>query len=181
VRQAFNKRIGVKDRYDLVLLDLGFSSYQLEDDTRGFSYMRSDDQPLDMRFDSEKGSAEVSTAGEIVNHATEIELSEIFKKFGEERFHEQLAKKLVDYRKSQGGMIQTTGALKEAIREAFPNSARDEKNNMIKRAFQAIRIATNYELLNLQKFMECAPKDVLAPGSLMMILTFHSLEERIVS
>ena len=180
-RQAFNKRIGLKDRYDLVLLDLGFSSYQLEDDTRGFSYIRSDDQPLDMRFDSEKDSAEVSTASEIVNHATEIELSEIFKKFGEERFHDQLAKKLVDYRKSHGGLIQTTGALKEAIREAFPNSARDEKNNMIKRAFQAIRIATNYELLNLQKFMECAPKDVLAPGSLMMILTFHSLEEKIVS
>ena len=134
-----------------------------------------------MRFDSENLSSEVSTAGDIMNHATEVELSEIFKKFGEERFHDQLARRLVDYRKSHGGMIMTTGDLKEAIRSAFPNSARDEKNNMIKRAFQAIRIATNYELLNLQKFMECAPKDLLAPGSLMMILTFHSLEEKIVS
>lgn len=70
-----------------------------------------------------------------MNHATELELSEIFKKFGEERFHDQLAKKIVDYRKVNGGLIQTTGDLKHAIRDAFPNSARDEKNNMIKRAF----------------------------------------------
>jgi len=88
---------------------------------------------------------------------------------------------MVEYRKMKGGMIQTTGDLKQSIREAFPNSARDEKNNMIKRVFQAIRIATNYELLNLQKFLENSHKDVLAPGSLMMVLTFHSLEERIVS
>ena len=102
-----------------------------------------------MRFDSEKDHTDLSTASDIINHATELELSEIFKKFGEERFHEHLAKKLVDFRKSHGGLISTTGDLKEAIRSAFPNSARDEKNNMIKRAFQAIRIATNYELLNL--------------------------------
>ncbi len=95
----------MRDRYDMVLLDLGFSSYQLEDPERGFSYIGSDDQPLDMRFDSEKSSAEVSTASDIINHTTEIELSEIFKKFGEERFHDQLARKIVDFRKSHGGII----------------------------------------------------------------------------
>jgi 16S rRNA (cytosine1402-N4)-methyltransferase len=88
-----------------------------------------------MRFDSEKLNSEVSSASDIINHATEIELSEIFKKFGEERFHDQLAKKLVEYRKNNGGLIRTTGEFKQAIRDAFPNSARDEKNNMIKRAF----------------------------------------------
>ena len=88
VKSSFNKRIGIKDRYDLVLLDLGFSSYQLEDVSRGFSYIGRDEQPLDMRFDSEKLSTEVSTASDIINQATEIELSEIFKKFGEERFHD---------------------------------------------------------------------------------------------
>ena len=70
---------------------------------------------------------------DIVNNATQMELGEIFKKFGEERFYEQLAKKIIEMR--QGKMIKTTGELKDAVREAFPNSARDEKNNMIKRAF----------------------------------------------
>lgn len=85
-----------------------------------------------------------------------MELSQIFKKFGEERFHTLLAKKVVEGR-SKIGMIRTTGDFKQVIRDGFPNSARDEKNNIIKRAFQALRIATNYELLNLQKFLESAP------------------------
>ena len=118
---------------------------------------------------------------EIVNGATELELSEIFKKFGEERFHTLLATKLVEGR-NKLGKIQTTGDFKTVLRDAFPNSARDEKNQMIKRAFQALRIATNYELLNLQKFLESAPSHVMeAEHSLMMVITFHSLEERIVS
>ena len=105
----------------------------MEDVERGFSYIGVDTQPLDMRFDPSKPDS--TTASDIINHATEIELSEIFQKFGEERFHDQLANKIVDYRKTQGGMIRTTGDLKEAIRSAFPNSPRDEKNNVIKRAF----------------------------------------------
>ena len=78
-------------------------------------------------------------------------------------------------------MIRTTGDFKNVIRDGFSNSARDEKNSMIKRAFQAVRIATNYELLNLAKFLEDAPKSLMDRGSLMMIITFHSLEEKIVS
>lgn len=108
-------------------------------------------------------------------------MSEIFKKFGEERFHTQLAQKVAEGR-VRLGKIATTGDLKQVIREGFHNSARDEKNSMIKRAFQALRIATNYELLNLQKFLESAPKGVMeAEHSLLMVITFHSLEERIVS
>ena len=78
-------------------------------------------------------------------------------------------------------MIITTGDFKNVIKEGFSNSAKDDKNSMIKRAFQAIRIATNYELLNLSKFLEDAPQQIMDQGSLMMILTFHSLEEKIVS
>lgn len=87
---------------------------------------------------------------------------------------------MVEARNRQG-MILTTGDFKNLIREGFSNSARDEKNSMIKRAFQAIRIATNYELLNLSKFLEEAPKTIMDEGSLLMIITFHSLEEKIVS
>ena len=92
----FKKRIGIKDRFDIALLDLGFSSYQLESQDRGFSYIGPDEQPLDMRFDS--GREDQSNACDIINNSTELELSEIFKKFGEERFHELLAKKVVEIR-----------------------------------------------------------------------------------
>ncbi len=97
-KAAFKKRIGVKDKFDLALLDLGFSSYQLESADRGFSYIGPDDQPLDMRFDSERDPSEQALASDIINHSSELELSEIFKKFGEERFHDQLAKKVVEAR-----------------------------------------------------------------------------------
>ena len=133
-KSAFKKRIGVKEKFDIALLDLGFSSYQLESRDRGFSYIGPDDQPLDMRFDSERDTQEQALASDIINHSSEMELSEIFKKFGEERFHDQLAKKVVESRNRQG-MILTTGDFKNVIRDGFSNSARDEKNSMIKRAF----------------------------------------------
>lgn len=179
-RALFNKRIGIKERYDIALMDLGFSSYQLEARDRGFSYIGPDEQPLCMRFDSEQESGEYASAADIINNTSELELSEIFKKFGEERFHDQLAKKVVEARRAQG-MIKTTGDFKNIIREGFMGSGRDEKNSMIKRAFQAVRIATNYELMNLSKFLEEAPSSVMDKGSLMLIITFHSLEEKIVS
>ena len=148
VKAAFKKKIGVKQKFDLALLDLGFSSYQLEDAARGFSYIGPDEQPLDMRYDSQRDSAELCTAKDIINNSSELELDEIFKKFGDERFHAQLAAKIVEAR-GRLGVIGTTGEFKQAIRDGFPNTAKDEKNQMIKRAFQAVRIATNYELLNL--------------------------------
>ncbi|CDW88612.1 s-adenosyl-methyltransferase [Stylonychia lemnae] len=177
-RGSFKQRFGVKDRYDIALLDLGFSSYQLEDTERGFSYIGPDEQPLDMRFDH--NSEKQSSAADIVNNASELELSSIFKKFGDEKYSSQLAKKLIQFR--QGKMILTTGQLKEAIRDAFPNSSRDEKNQTIKRIFQAIRISTNYELLNLQTFLEYVQKGkIMDQNSMLMIITFHSLEEKLVS
>jgi 16S rRNA (cytosine1402-N4)-methyltransferase len=135
VKGAFRKKIGIKDKWDIAILDLGFSSYQLEDPTRGFSYIGADDQPLDMRYDSEKDKEQQSQAFDILNNATELELSEIFKKFGEERFHDQLAGKIIEERSKKASIIKSTGDFKQAIRDAFPNSAKDEKNQMIKRAF----------------------------------------------
>lgn len=108
-RQAFNKKIGITQKHDIVLLDLGFSSYQLEDMERGFSYMGNDDQPLDMRFNIH--SPDQSTAMDIINGATELELCEILKKFGEERFHTLLAQKIVEGRVKLG-KVKTTGDLK---------------------------------------------------------------------
>lgn len=138
----------MKQKFDLILLDLGYSSYQLEDEERGLSYL-SNDQRLDMRFD-QSDSNQVD-AIELLNNSTELDLCEIFKRFGDEKYCEHLAKAVVNYR--IGRVIQTTGELKQAIKEAFPNSNIDEKNNSIKRIFQAIRIATNQELLNLQQFL----------------------------
>lgn len=161
-KEAFGKRIGVNQLHDIALLDLGFSSYQLEDEARGFSYIGNDDQPLDMRFDSERDRSEQSTAFEIINNSQEMELNEIFKRFGDERFHSVLARKIIEARQQAGrAAITTTGEFKQAIRDAFPTSARDEKNQIIKRAFQAIRIATNYELLNLNRFLDQCPTQVL--------------------
>ena len=115
VKEAFNRKITMRDKFDIALLDLGFSSYQLADTSRGFSYMGPDDQKLDMRFNPEKES---TTAFDIVNHCAEMELVEILKKFGEERFNQQLAAKIVSAR--AGRMVNTTGELKQIIRDAFP-------------------------------------------------------------
>ena len=98
VKEAFNRKIGISQQHDIALLDLGFSSYQLEDPDRGFSYIGNDDQPLDMRYDSERDRGEQSTAFDIINNTQEMELNEIFKKFGDERFHQVLARKLVETR-----------------------------------------------------------------------------------
>ena len=115
---AFNRKITVKDRFDIGLLDLGFSNFQVMDEDRGFSYLPDRDESyLDMRFDNSADS-QLVTASDIINGTSEFELTQIFQNFGDERYASKLAKGIIEAR--QGTIISTTGELKDAIRNAFP-------------------------------------------------------------
>ncbi len=156
---------------DGVLLDLGVSSPQLDDASRGFSYMA--DAPLDMRMDS----GDALTAREIVNNWSYEQLRRIFFVYGEERYAPQVAAAICRSREVRP--IETTLQLVEVIRSAMPASALREKQHPAKRCFQAIRIAVNDELGAVRKVMDAAiPK--LNPGGRLAVITFHSLEDRIV-
>ncbi len=159
------------DGIDGALLDIGVSSYQLDNSERGFSYMQ--DAPLDMRMNRE----ESFTAGDVVNTYTEKHLTQIIKDYGEERWASRIAKFIVKAREE--GTIETTGQLVEIIKAAIPASARREGPHPAKRTFQAIRIEVNSELEQLKTAVNeyC---DVLRPGGRLCIITFHSLEDRIV-
>ena len=159
------------DGVDGVLLDLGVSSPQLDDGDRGFSYMV--DAPLDMRMDS----GDVMTAQTIVNTWSYEELRRILFDYGEERYAPQIASAIC--RRREAKPIETTLELVDVIRSAMPAAALREKQHPAKRSFQAIRIAVNDELGAVRKVMEAAiPK--LNPGGRLCIITFHSLEDRIV-
>ena len=159
------------DGVDGVLLDLGVSSPQLDDGQRGFSYMV--DAPLDMRMDN----GDVMTAATIVNTWSYEELRRILFDYGEERYAPQIASAIC--RKREEKPIETTLELVDVIRSAMPAAALREKQHPAKRSFQAIRIAVNDELGAVRKVMEAAiPK--LNPGGRLAIITFHSLEDRIV-
>ena len=135
------------------------SSYQLEDEERGFNFRSyCNESSLDMRFDSSPYT-NFAAASDIVNNSSKLELIEIFKRFGDERYPERLADQIIKAR--PGTIISTTGELKEAINEAFNQSGKKERDDTIKRAFQALRIAVNQELLNLQKFLEDCPSKFL--------------------
>ncbi len=156
---------------DGVLLDLGVSSPQLDDGERGFSYMV--DAPLDMRMNN----GDALTAETIVNTWSYEELRRILYDYGEERYSPQIASAIC--RKREAAPIKTTLELVDVIRSAMPASALREKQHPAKRSFQAIRIAVNDELGAVRKVMEAAiPK--LNPGGRLAIITFHSLEDRIV-
>ena len=156
---------------DGVLLDLGVSSPQLDDGQRGFSYMV--DAPLDMRMDN----GDVMTAATIVNTWSYEELRRILFDYGEERYAPQIASAIC--RRREEKPIETTLELVDVIRSAMPAAALREKQHPAKRSFQAIRIAVNDELGAVRKVMEAAiPK--LNPGGRLAIITFHSLEDRIV-
>ena len=189
LKKAFQRKITTKERFDVGLLDLGFSSYQLEDIDRGFSYMPDNSEgPLDMRFDASLDS-QMASASDILNNSSLFELTQIFKTFGEERFASVLAKKIVEAR--QGTILGSAGDFRDAIKTAFPQSGTHERSKAIRRAFQAIRIAVNYEILNLTTFLDTCPDTFLdtklnrknseQQSSLLLIITFHSLEERLVS
>jgi len=156
---------------DGILLDLGVSSPQLDDGQRGFSYMV--DAPLDMRMDN----GDVMTAATIVNTWSYEELRRILFDYGEERYAPQIAAAIC--RRREEKPVETTLELVDVIRSAMPAAALREKQHPAKRSFQAIRIAVNDELGAVRKVMEAAiPK--LNPGGRLAIITFHSLEDRIV-
>ena len=163
-------RLGV-DAVDGMLFDLGVSSPQLDEAHRGFSYMQ--DAPLDMRMD---GSASLS-AHDVINTWPEERLRRILYDYGEERYAPRIAAAIV--RARQERPIETTLELVEIIRSAMPAAALREKQHPAKRSFQAIRIAVNDELGAVQTMMDTAP-DKLRPGGRLAVISFHSLEDRIV-
>jgi 16S rRNA (cytosine1402-N4)-methyltransferase len=188
--ERFSRRAGVQTRFlrgdfavvleqlaangieaDAILLDLGVSSMQIDRPERGFSYAT--DAPLDMRMDP---SAEVTAAG-IVNEADERDLVTIFKRYGEERYARQIARSIVRRRKERP--FERTGDLVDTIRTAIPTPARFGDGHPAKRVFQALRIAVNDELGSLEAALPAAFK-MLRPGGRLAVISFHSLEDRIV-
>ena len=156
---------------DAVLLDLGVSSMQLDRPERGFSYAT--DAPLDMRMDP---SSDYS-ARELVNEAGERELADIFRRYGEERYARQIARAIV--RRRRESPLERTAELVELIRAAIPAPARFGEGHPAKRVFQAIRIDVNDELGALERALPAA-YDLLRPGGRLAVISFHSLEDRIV-
>ena len=156
---------------DGILLDLGVSSPQLDDGERGFSYMS--DAPLDMRMDN----TENLTAADVVNTWSQEELLRILYAYGEERYAPQIAAAIC--RRRENAPIETTLELVDIIRSAMPASALREKQHPAKRSFQAIRIAVNDELGAVERMMPEAI-EALNPGGRLAVITFHSLEDRIV-
>ena len=160
------------DRVDGIILDLGVSSFQLDTPERGFTY-RSEDAPLDMRMDDRQ----VLTARNIVNDYSEMDLFRIIKDYGEDRFAKNIAKHIVNARAKKP--IETTGELNEIIKAAIPQKVRATGGHPSKRTYQAIRIELNHELDVLRDNLDDMI-DLLNDEGRICIITFHSLEDRIV-
>ena len=156
---------------DAILLDLGISSMQIDRPERGFSYAT--DAPLDMRMDP---ASEVSARG-LVNEAGERELTKIFRDYGEERYARPIARAIVRRRREQP--FERTGELVETIKGAIPAPARFGEGHPAKRVFQALRVAVNDELGSLEVALPEA-LEMLRPGGRLAVISFHSLEDRIV-
>ncbi|HSC93254.1 MAG TPA: 16S rRNA (cytosine(1402)-N(4))-methyltransferase RsmH [Gaiellaceae bacterium] len=156
---------------DAILLDLGVSSMQIDRPDRGFSYAA--DAPLDMRMDP---TAELS-ARELVNETDERELASIFKRYGEERYARQIARAIVRRRAERP--FERTGDLVETVKAAMPAPARFGDGHPAKRVFQALRIAVNDELGSLEAALPAAV-EMLRPGGRLAVISFHSLEDRLV-
>ena len=159
------------EKVDGIYLDLGVSSYQLDTASRGFTYR--EDAPLDMRMDQRNPQ----TAADIVNNYSEMELYRIIRDYGEDRFAKNIAKHIV--RQRQEKPYETTGELIETIKAAIPAKVRATGGHPAKRTFQAIRIELNHELDVLNRSIDTMI-DLLNPGGRLSIITFHSLEDRIV-
>ncbi len=159
------------EKIDGMMLDLGVSSYQLDTEERGFSYRY--DAPLDMRMDKRQ----TLTARDIVNGYSEMELFRVIRDYGEDKFAKNIAKHIVAAR--QQSPIETTGRLNEIIKAAIPAKMRAEGGHPSKRTYQAIRIECNKELEVLRDSLE-ELIGLLNPGGRLCIITFHSLEDRIV-
>jgi 16S rRNA (cytosine1402-N4)-methyltransferase len=158
-------------RVDAILFDLGVSSMQIDRPERGFSYAT--DAPLDMRMDP---SSDFS-AHELVNEASERELTHIFRSYGEERYAKQIARAIARRRREQP--FERTGELVDTIKAAIPAPARFGDGHPAKRVFQALRIAVNDELTALEDALPAAV-ELLKPGGRLAVISFHSLEDRIV-
>jgi len=156
---------------DGILLDLGLSSFQVDEASRGFSFNLAG--PLDMRMDTR----EKHTAAHLVNTLSEDKLSEIIWNFGEERWHQRIARHIVRARDEEA--IETTDRLARVVSRAIPASKRTWKRHPATRTFQALRLAVNRELDHLQTFLQGA-LDWLRPGGRLAIISFHSLEDRLV-
>ena len=159
------------EKVDGILLDLGVSSYQLDTPERGFSYMS--DAPLDMRMDN-RGSM---TAADIVNNYSRDELTRVIRTYGEEKFAAAIAGHITAAR--EGGPIKTTGELVEIIKASIPQKFLRTMGHPAKQTFQALRIELNNELKVLSGTLDTMI-DLLAPGGRICVITFHSLEDRIV-
>ena len=164
-------RIGI-EKVDGIVLDLGVSSFQLDTPERGFTY-RDENAPLDMRMDDRQSL----TARDIVNEYSEMELYHIIRDYGEDKFAKNIAKHIVQERKKKP--IETTGELTEIIRASIPRKVQATGGHPAKRTFQAIRIELNKELEVLQNNLDDMI-ELLNPGGRICIITFHSLEDRIV-
>ncbi len=159
------------DRVDGILLDLGVSSHQFDDRERGFSYHG--DEPLDMRMDREQEL----TAAEIVNTYSQEELKRILREYGEEKYASSIAANIVKKRESDP--VRTTGELVDIIRDSMPEREKNKKGHPARKTFQALRIECNRELDVLRDALEDMI-DCLKPDGRLAIITFHSLEDRIV-
>ena len=164
------RELGI-EKVDGITLDLGVSSYQLDTAERGFSYRT--DAPLDMRMDQRQRM----TAKDIINDYSESDLYRVIRDYGEDRFAKNIAKHIVRARGK--GPIETTGQLNEIIRQAVPMKFQKTSGHPSKRTFQAIRIELNHELDVLKDTLDDMI-DLLNPGCRICIITFHSLEDRIV-
>lgn len=176
VHSNFDQLDAILDRLGLagvdgMLFDLGVSSPQLDDGSRGFSYMA--DAPLDMRMDRSEGL----TAADVVNQWSQEELRRILSQYGEERYAPSIAAAIV--RRRQDKPIETTLELVDIIKSAMPARALKEKQHPAKRSFQAIRIAVNGELEELPPMLRAAAQR-LHPGGRLAVISFHSLEDRII-
>jgi len=188
--ERFQRRCGVQARFlrgdfavvlgqladngmtaDAILLDLGVSSMQIDRPERGFSYAA--DAPLDMRMDASASRS----AREIVNEAGERELADVFRRYGEERFSRQIARAIVRRRSEQP--FERTADLVEVVRAAIPAPRRFGDGHPAKRVFQALRIVVNEELQALEQALPAAVS-LLRPGGRLAVVSFHSLEDRIV-
>jgi 16S rRNA (cytosine1402-N4)-methyltransferase len=159
------------DVVDGVLLDLGISSYQLEVSGRGFSF--TSNEPLDMRMDP----VEELTASELVNNASPGDLVKILKEYGEEKRAKSIVRAISNARRKSS--IVTSSQLATLVKSAFPQTNRSRRRHPATRTFQALRIAVNKELQNLQTFLDSIPS-MIATGGRLVILSYHSLEDRLV-
>jgi len=157
---------------DGILIDLGFSSSQIEESKRGFSFQR--DEKLDMRYNPQLNDL---TAGEIINNWPEEEITMILKEYGQEHFSKRIAKEIIVERKIKP--IEKTFQLVEIVKKSTPSWYHHQKIHFATRAFQALRIAVNKELENLKNLLPQA-LEVLKPSGRIAIISFHSLEDRIV-